>query len=517
MPLLKLREEEFQLRKFFSLFLNEMLKIRKKVAVFVMLIVMTVGMIGCSVIFKIEENIGEDNYDEEYVEYCIENENWLIKEIETLLKNGDTEDPYYKDALYKFKIEWHYNYLYGTYTKENNITENSFKAAVTGSLHNYYEQMIYAELYSGAGTESEQYKLAKSEYDRLDEIIKTSNYKQYIEDENKRIEESEMPDEHKKSSIAYNNALYKICPTGEFGSYRARDNAEYLFSEKENIENALEKGIDLNTDGSISDERRRELELSLAVINKKIDESLLLGSTSQQPSGESFILSLSFGSLMTTIILIVIAAAMMSGETSTGTIKSLIIAPVKRWKIYLSKYLALIFVSVALSLYSYIISVLTNGLLFGFSSFGTEVYVVFGKVVTMNFLTVQLFYTACSMVPLLIVVTFAYMMSVISKNTAAAASVTMGAYLGGTTVQVLIMGFLHNREYITRFLPINNMDWFNIIFKTMSEEEISMNVIMGGSVFDSPSSFTFAIAYVAVLLVCMFWIGLESFCKKDIK
>ena len=71
MPLLKLREEEFQLRKFFSLFLNEMLKIRKKVAVFVMIIVMTVGMIGCSVIFKIEENIGEDNYDEEYVEFVL--------------------------------------------------------------------------------------------------------------------------------------------------------------------------------------------------------------------------------------------------------------------------------------------------------------------------------------------------------------------------------------------------------------------------------------------------------------
>ena len=81
------------MRKFFSLFLNEMLKIRKKVAVFVMLIVMTVGMIGCSVIFKIEENIGEANYDEEYVENCIENENWFKKEIETLLKNSDTEDP----------------------------------------------------------------------------------------------------------------------------------------------------------------------------------------------------------------------------------------------------------------------------------------------------------------------------------------------------------------------------------------------------------------------------------------
>ena len=48
-----------------------MLKIRKKVAVFVMIIVMTVGMIGCSVIFKIEENIGEDNYDEEYVEFVL--------------------------------------------------------------------------------------------------------------------------------------------------------------------------------------------------------------------------------------------------------------------------------------------------------------------------------------------------------------------------------------------------------------------------------------------------------------
>ena len=518
MPLLKLREEVFQLRKFFSLFLNEMLKIRKKVAVFVMVIVMTVGMIGCSVIFKIEGNIGEESYykDDEYIEYFIENEKWLNEEIKTLMENGDTEDPYYKDSLYKLKIECQSYYLDGTYAKENNITDTSFKRTVTASMNNYYERMVYAELYSEEGTQSEEYIYAKAEYERLDNIIKTSDYKKYIEDENKRIEESEMSEENKKSSIAYNNALYKICPTGEYDSYRAKENAEYLLSEKNNIESSLNAGVDFNTNSSISEERREELELSLAVINKKIDEALLLGSTSEKVNGESFILSLSFGNLMTTIILIVIAAAMMSGETSTGTIKSLIIAPVKRWKIYLSKYLALIFVSVVLSLYTYIISALANGLLFGFSSFGTEVYVVFGKVITINFLTLQLIYTVCSLVPLIIVVTFAYMMSVISKNTAAAAAVTMGAYLGGTTLQLLVMGFLSNRAFITRFLPLSNMDWFNLIFNSMSEE-MSMNVIMGGSISDSPSSLTFAIVYVAVLLVCMLWIGLESFCKKDIK
>ena len=114
MPLLKLREEVFQLRKFFSLFLNEMLKIRKKVAVFVMVIVMTVGMIGCSVIFKIEGNIGEESYynDDEYIEYFIENEKWLKEEIKTLMEKGDTEDPYYKDSLYKLKIECQSYYWY---------------------------------------------------------------------------------------------------------------------------------------------------------------------------------------------------------------------------------------------------------------------------------------------------------------------------------------------------------------------------------------------------------------------
>ena len=129
MPLLKLREEVFQLRKFFSLFLNEMLKIRKKVAVFVMVIVMTVGMIGCSVIFKIEGNIGEESYynDDEYIEYFIENEKWLKEEIKTLMENGDTEDPYYKDSLYKLKIECQSYYLDGTYAKENNITDTSLK------------------------------------------------------------------------------------------------------------------------------------------------------------------------------------------------------------------------------------------------------------------------------------------------------------------------------------------------------------------------------------------------------
>ena len=78
-----------------------------------------------------------------------------------------------------------------------------------------------------------------------------------------------------------------------------------------------------------------------------------------------------------------------SSKGGRGTIKSLIIAPVRRWKIYTAKYLSLIVTILVLTLYTYITSALINGLLFGFSSFGTEVYIVFGKVITMNFLAAQ--------------------------------------------------------------------------------------------------------------------------------
>ena len=60
MRLLQLQEEGFPLRKLGALFYNEMLKSKKKVSVYIIVIVMTVGMIGCSILIKETNRIVED-------------------------------------------------------------------------------------------------------------------------------------------------------------------------------------------------------------------------------------------------------------------------------------------------------------------------------------------------------------------------------------------------------------------------------------------------------------------------
>ena len=130
---------------------------------------------------------------------------------------------------------------------------------------------------------------------------------------------------------------------------------------------------------------------------------------------------------------------------------------------------------------------------------------------------VQFVYVMCSLVPLVLLVTFAYMMSIVTKSTAASVSVTMGVYFGGSIVHTILMGFLQNRPYITKFLPFNNTDWFSKMFENMIGSDMSLNVLVNGEFFESPTTLCFSAIYVLALLVCMNWIAADSFCRKDIK
>ena len=90
-----------------------MLKIRKKIAVFVLVIIMTVGMIGCSSIFKIVETV--DKFvaydDSEWIESNINEELIYKEQLESLEANGDKEDPNYVSELYSLKSNIHYYYI----------------------------------------------------------------------------------------------------------------------------------------------------------------------------------------------------------------------------------------------------------------------------------------------------------------------------------------------------------------------------------------------------------------------
>ncbi|SFD57152.1 ABC-2 type transport system permease protein [Paenibacillus catalpae] len=71
--------------------------------------------------------------------------------------------------------------------------------------------------------------------------------------------------------------------------------------------------------------------------------------------------------ILITIFTIIIAGDILAGEFSAGTIKLLLIRPANRVKILLSKYLAMLLFSMVLLLTLFVVSVLLNGILYGFN------------------------------------------------------------------------------------------------------------------------------------------------------
>lgn len=69
------------------------------------------------------------------------------------------------------------------------------------------------------------------------------------------------------------------------------------------------------------------------------------------------------------LLVMVVAADLVSSEASAGTIKLLLVRPVKRWKVLLSKYIALLLSVSFIMLTTAVLSYAISGLVFGYGGF----------------------------------------------------------------------------------------------------------------------------------------------------
>lgn len=511
------------MRKLGALFQNEMIKSAKKISVYIIVIVMTLGMIGCSVFIK--ETDGSDSvhtsyetnrYDADYIKSLEEQ----IRNYDELLQSGKLtagETERIREQLYSIQIEYLYADIYGNFARENKIGVLNYRYSMLGELAQLREQLLSMAYYDG-DTSSEQYQAYQKRYDELESVLKIDDYAQYIQTRNRQIEEDvTMTEAQKQAAISFNESLLLVCPTGEYATYQEKVNAETLLNEKSQIDASLENNVDLNSGGNLTPERRTVLEKDLKLINAKIKNGFLKDDPDGTAGDNAYNLSLNLGSVFSIVILIILAGAMMSHEMSTGTIKSLIIAPVKRWKIYLAKYLSLIVTLLLLLLYTYAVTSLTDGLLFGFGSFGRRTFLVAGNPVTMNYFVFQLLSTLFNVVPLLVITTFAYMLSIVTKNTAASVSVSIGLYLGGSFIHLLLVSSLSGYEYLVKFLPFSNLNLFDKVFYTAASSGNSAGLLWGNIADTGSTSLVFSLFYIIIILVCMISVGLDHFCRRDIK
>ncbi|WP_429309858.1 ABC transporter permease subunit [Paenibacillus mucilaginosus] len=212
--------------------------------------------------------------------------------------------------------------------------------------------------------------------------------------------------------------------------------------------------------------RRVEVKLAQYYLDKDVNPA--------EPNGVTFTREFVKNAvgLFIPLMVMVIAADMVSGEHTGGTIKLLLTRPVQRWKILLSKLLALVlftsFVVIATGALCYLISGVVFGyggwdmpIFFGFQVVGTEVDFSFVRPVEQWLYLIMEFglvwYSA------LVVALMTLMVSVLVRSTAAGMGIMLAVLISGTiltnmvssweTARYLFMVNLNLTMYLSGALP----------------------------------------------------------------
>lgn len=156
------------------------------------------------------------------------------------------------------------------------------------------------------------------------------------------------------------------------------------------------------------------------------------------------------------LLVIMLAADMVSGESSSGTIKLLLVRNVPRWKILLSKYLTLIILEVMVVFFAFVLSAIISGFFFGFGGWlapvATGFKVLAGKLDSSSVLNVpqwqySLMVYSLAFYVAVVVGSISFMISILVKSTAASIGIIMSTLVAGN-----FLSFFLSDWKITRYM-----------------------------------------------------------------
>jgi ABC-2 type transport system permease protein len=150
-----------------------------------------------------------------------------------------------------------------------------------------------------------------------------------------------------------------------------------------------------------------------------------------------------------TLFTVIVAAGAVASEFSWGTIKLLLIRPATRGKILLSKYVSTILFAILLLVILLITSMLTGGILFGFERLDIP-HLAYqdGKVVEIAMLSHVLSLYGLNSIMLIMMVTFAFMISTVFRSSSLAIGLAIFLMFMGGQVTFLIAQKFDWAKYI---------------------------------------------------------------------
>ena len=210
------------------------------------------------------------------------------------------------------------------------------------------------------------------------------------------------------------------------------------------------------------------------------------------PAGNPWSAMLTFSGLieMVMIFAIVIAADMVAGEYTAGTMKLLLIRPHSRTKILFSKFFAVSFFALVMLVLLVICGYVTNALIYGTGDMHvTDLFLnQQGEVVSKNVMAQVIKMYGLSIFPVISYVTFAFAISTILRNSALAVGISLLIMIVGNSMIEATA-----KIAALKYLPFANSDMSLYIFHLPARPEMTIRFS------------------ISVLLVYIFGLALISF------
>lgn len=200
------------------------------------------------------------------------------------------------------------------------------------------------------------------------------------------------------------------------------------------------------------------------------------------------------------LLIIMLAADMVSGESSNGTIKLLLVRNVPRWKILLSKYLTLIILESIVVFIAFVLSAIISGFFFGFGGWlapvATGFKVIAGKLDSSGVFNVPQWQYSLMVYSLAFFVAIAIgsislMISILVKSTAASIGLIMSTLVAGNFISYFLSDWK-----ITRYMFMVNLrltDYLSGSFQPIEGMTMlfSLTVLLGWTIVSTIVSFVY--------------------------
>ncbi|MDD4494389.1 MAG: ABC transporter permease [Eubacteriales bacterium] len=485
------------MRKLGNIVINEYIKILLKLSTIIMLIAVVVAAVGYNGLRFIQDR---------------EQQRW----------SGSYYYESYDEEINRAKSEkyegWEIRVEVSTFLKENNITQNHMEDDywIQSAAYTMFEQKTMAKEFTEAGDTAQAEKSQKLA-DDLEKAIKSKDWKAYNNINAKTLEAAvkDFKDEGNSyweskeyleiSLWAANYQVeHEIPPFNSDWKYGLLNEVQGNKSEIIRLKGADpgeqdRKAIAAAEDAALIGEYRLDnnIRVSTSKSGGVMNESYNYG------EGLKFwdvFTSSALGINIISVLIIIIAGSVISSEFSTGTIKYLLVNPVKRYKIFIAKYISVLSFAFLMLFIYYVFNMLLSGIFFGFGDFGApHLYVSGGKVLQgSSFLFVASKYLVAS-VGMICMATLAFAISSVARSSALSIGLGVFLYLSGYGA-VAVMSQL--KLDFGRYVIFSNLE---------------LNAIAEGVSIYKGQTLTFALTIIGVYMLVFLLTAWDGFVRRDVK